>query len=71
MTWSSLSHATNGLILAYGLMLFALIATLIQQRGGARAVLVSPILAVPCGLIDGLLAAAVATVISAPTMLKS
>jgi hypothetical protein len=30
MTWSSLSHGTNGLILAYGLTLFALIATLIQ-----------------------------------------
>ncbi len=71
MTWSSLSHGTNGLILAYGLTLFALIATLIQQRAGARAVLVSPILAVPCVLIGGLLAAAVATVISVPTMLKS
>jgi len=35
MTWSSLSHGTNGLILAYGLTLFALIATLIQQRAGA------------------------------------
>jgi type IV secretory pathway TraG/TraD family ATPase VirD4 len=71
MTWHSLSHGTNGLILGYGLTLFALTATLIQQRAGARAVLVSPILAVPCGLVGGLLTAAVASVISAPTLARA
>src|SRR5438034_499917 len=47
MTWHSLSHGTNGLILAYGLTLFALTATLIQNLAGAlargdRAVIADP-----------------------------
>jgi type IV secretory pathway TraG/TraD family ATPase VirD4 len=59
MTSYTLSHGTNGLVLAYGLTFFALVITLAQQRAGVRAILLSPLLTLPCATV-GALAAAVA-----------
>jgi type IV secretory pathway TraG/TraD family ATPase VirD4 len=53
-TWHSLTHGTNGLVLAYGLTFFALVITLVQQRAGARAILLSPLLTLPCAAVGAL-----------------
>jgi type IV secretory pathway TraG/TraD family ATPase VirD4 len=58
MTWHSLTHGTNGLLLAYGLTLLALMLTLIRRRVGAGLVLLSPVLALPWAF-GGILAASV------------
>jgi len=58
MTWHSLTHGTNGLLLAYGLTLLALALTLIRRRVGAGLVLLSPVLALPWAF-GGILAGAV------------
>jgi type IV secretory pathway TraG/TraD family ATPase VirD4 len=58
MTWHSLTHGTNGLLLAYGMTLLALALTLIRRRVGAGPVLLSPVLALPWAF-GGILAASV------------
>jgi len=58
-TWYSLTHGTNGLVLAYGLTYLVLVITLAQRRAGVRAILLSPLLTLPCAAI-GALAAVVA-----------
>lgn len=58
-SWYSLTHGTSGLVLAYGLTFFALVVTLAQQRAPAKAIFLSPLLALPCAAA-GLLAAAAA-----------
>lgn len=64
MTWDSLPHGTNGLVLGYGLTFFALLVTLIQQRAAARLIFMSPVVALPCALAGAVAASAVGHVIN-------
>jgi len=76
MAWNALSHGTNGLLMANGLTLVALFATLMRQRAQAGLLLMSPIVAVPCALVGALAAGLVAQLvahaaIAAPWVLAS
>jgi type IV secretory pathway TraG/TraD family ATPase VirD4 len=60
MSWHSLTHGTHGLIVAYALTLAPLVVTVIVRRAGISALLMTPILALPCALVGALVASLVA-----------
>jgi type IV secretory pathway TraG/TraD family ATPase VirD4 len=64
-TWYSLSHGTSGLVLAYGLTFLALVTTLAQQRAGVRAILLSPLLTLPCAAVGALAVVLAASITAA------
>jgi len=65
MAWHSLTHGTTGLILAYGLTLAAMGITVVVRRGGVVALLLTPIGALPAGLLGLIVAAMVAAALPA------
>ncbi len=64
MTWASITHGTNGLVLAYGLTFLPLVITLVQQHAPARTIFLSPLLTLPCAAV-GALAVVLATSVAA------
>ena len=57
----SFTHGTRGLILAYGLTLAALLATLLWRRARVPQLLMAPIVAAPCLLVGAIVGSIVAT----------
>ena len=63
MTWQSLTHGTNGLLLAYGVTLITLLTALIQRGVAWRALWVAPLFAVPATLAGGIVGEAIIAVL--------
>jgi len=54
MTWHSLTHGTNGVLLAYAINLSGFLAALIRRHVGIWGMLISPVVALPTFLATGL-----------------
>jgi type IV secretory pathway TraG/TraD family ATPase VirD4 len=63
VTWYSLTHGTNGLLLAYGLTLTTLVTALIQRGVTWRALCVAPFFAVPAALVGAVAGEALSAVL--------
>jgi type IV secretory pathway TraG/TraD family ATPase VirD4 len=63
VTWHSMTHGTNGLLLAYGVTLITLVTALIQRGVLIRALWVAPLFAAPATLVGGIVGEAIVAVL--------